>query len=127
VWDGERTRLPPLAPGEVATVVAHVRAPIPPGRYGFAIDLVAEHRAWFSELGGEQLATTVDVRPRAGAGRAELPPWVERTPERDERVTEAHAEGYAVVAGAIDWRGGRCRPRPAALQPPPAARGAGPG
>src|SRR5918999_1102008 len=49
VWDGDRTPLPPLAPGERATVAAQVRAPMPPGRYRFALDLVAEHRAWFSE------------------------------------------------------------------------------
>ena len=73
VWDGERTPLPELAPGERATVEARVRAPIPPGRYRFAFDLVAEHRAWFSELGSETASADVDVLPRAGAPRAELP------------------------------------------------------
>ena len=52
---------------------AQIRAPIPPGRYRLALDLVAEHRAWFSELGSEMASPTVDVRPRAGDGRAELP------------------------------------------------------
>src|SRR5262245_52064808 len=46
VWDGLRTSLPELAPGERATVDAQVRAPIPPGRYRFALDVVAEFRAW---------------------------------------------------------------------------------
>src|SRR6185437_5976911 len=54
VWDGIRTPLPPLEPGERTAVDARVRAPIPPGRYRFALDLVAEHRAWFAELGGEE-------------------------------------------------------------------------
>src|SRR4051794_25863262 len=66
VWDGERAPLPPLAPGERATVQAPVRAPIPPGRYRFALDLVAEHRAWFSELGSEMVTANVEVRPRGG-------------------------------------------------------------
>src|SRR5919204_5743697 len=59
VWDGERTPLPPLEPGERATVEARVRAPIPPGRYRFALDVVAEFRAWFSELGSDPAVTAV--------------------------------------------------------------------
>ena len=73
IWDGERTEIPHLAPGEHATIEARVRAPIPPGRYGFALDLVAELRAWFSELGGEQLETTVDVLPTRRAGSRRHP------------------------------------------------------
>src|SRR5512143_1669065 len=53
VWDGMRTTLPALAPGERTAVDARVRAPIPPGRYRLAFDVVAEFRAWFSELGSE--------------------------------------------------------------------------
>jgi hypothetical protein len=115
VWDAERVPLPPLAPGERTTVRTLIRAPIPPGRYRIALDLVLEHRAWFSELGSEMAVTTVDVRPRAGAGRADLPPWVEPAPDWAERVAAAHAEGYAVVAGAIAWEGGFLRRRPKAL------------
>jgi len=80
VWDGERTDVPHLAPGERAEVLARVRGPIPPGRYGFAFDLVAELRAWFSELGGDELRTVVDVAPRDEPARAELPSWVEPGP-----------------------------------------------
>jgi hypothetical protein len=116
VWDGERTVLPPLAPGERARVEARVRAPIPPGRYRLALDLVAERRAWFSELGSEMVATTVDVQPRDEARRVDLPDWVEPAPDWEERVAAAHAEGYAVVAGAIEWRGSRLRRRPKALE-----------
>jgi hypothetical protein len=117
VWDGERTNVPPLAPGERAVVEARVRGPIPPGRYGFAFDLVAELRAWFSELGGDELRTTVDVEPRDDPTRAELPAWVEKGAGWDERVAATHAEGYAVVAGAIAWDGGLLHPRPRALAP----------
>ena len=120
VWDGIRTALPALAPGERAVVDARVRGPIPPGRYRFALDVVAEHRAWFSELGSEQATRDVEVAPRAGEPRADLPPWVEATRAWDERVRAAHAEGYAVVAGAIDWPGRR---RPRALAPYAPGRG----
>jgi hypothetical protein len=115
VWDGDRTELPPLAPGERASVAARVRAPIPPGRYRFAFDLVAERRAWFSEIGGELHTRSVDVRPRTQPHQAELPDWVEPAPEWHERVAAAHAEGYGVVSGAIAWDGGLLHRRPRAL------------
>jgi hypothetical protein len=117
IWDGERTPVPPLAPGERARVEAPVRSPTPPGRYRFALDLVAERLAWFSELGNEMASASVDVAPREGRPHAEIPPWVERAPGSHERVAAAHAEGFAVVAGAIDWRGGRFGRRPRALDP----------
>jgi hypothetical protein len=115
VWDGDRTGLPPLAPGERCEVRASVRGPIPPGRYGFALDLVAEHRAWFSELGGDELRTFVEVAPRDDTAHVDLPAWVERGDGWQQRVEATHAEGYAVVAGAIAWRGGFFHPRPRAL------------
>jgi hypothetical protein len=117
VWDGTRTAAPPLAPGEQATVAAQVRAPMPPGPYRLAFDMVAEQRAWFSELGSPMLSLDLQVAPRTGEPRAELPPQVETAPEWAERVRAAHAEGYAVVAGAIDWIGAR-RPRALAAYAP---------
>jgi hypothetical protein len=117
VWDGDRTPLPPLAPGERTEVRAPVRGPIPPGRYGFAIDLVAEHRAWFSELGGDELRSVVEVEPRDDRAHADLPAWVSPGDAWQERVDATHAEGYAVVAGAIEWRGGLLHPRPRGLAP----------
>ena len=117
VWDGIRTPAPPLAPGERATVEVRVRAPIPPGRYRLAFDLVAEHRAWLSELGSPMLARDVDVGPRSGAPRADIPAAFEEVPGREERVRAAHAEGYGVVAGAIDWNGGFLDRRPRELAP----------
>ncbi len=117
VWDGLRTGLPRVAPGERATVEARVRAPIPPGRYRFALDLVAEFRAWFSELGSEPAWAGVEVRPRGGASHAELPAQVEPAPDWAERVEAAHAEGYGVVAGTIAWEGGIGHRRPRELAP----------
>jgi hypothetical protein len=117
VWDGVRTQLPPLAPGERATVRAGVRAPIPPGRYRLALDLIAEHRAWFSELGSEQLVQDLEVAERSGEPHADLPEGVEPGDGYDDRVRAAHAEGYAVVAGSVAWDGGRLQPRPRELAP----------
>ena len=114
VWDGLRTGVPHLAPGERATVAAAVRAPLPPGRYRLAFDLVAEQRAWFSELGSPMLALDLDVARRDGEPRSQLPPELDPGPDWAERVRAAHAEGYGVVAGAIEWDGGR---RPRALAP----------
>jgi len=117
VWDGRRTPAPPLAPGERATVEVLVRAPIPPGAYRLAFDAVAEHRAWFSELGSEMQALDLDVAPRTGEPHADLPPNVEPAPGWEEHVRRAHADGYGIVAGSIAWHGGPLHPRPRALAP----------
>src|SRR5690242_5835712 len=95
VWDGIRTPAPHLSPGEHASVSARVRAPIPPGPYRLAFDMVAERRAWFSELGSPMLPLDVQVAPRDAEPRADLPPELEPAADWDERVRAAHAEGYA--------------------------------
>lgn len=117
VWDGARSPAPRLAPGESATVEARVRAPIPPGRYRLAFDMVAERRAWFSELGSGMLAQDVEVRPRSGDPNAPLPGGYERAPDWDERVRAAHADGYGVVAGAVEWPSRLLRRAPRELAP----------
>src|SRR5688572_14946556 len=62
VWDGVRTGLPDeLEPGARRAVRLRVRAPIPPGRYRLAIDLVDEGRLWFAEAGSEPLELEADV------------------------------------------------------------------
>jgi hypothetical protein len=116
VWDGVRTTPPRIAPGERAIVELAIRGPIPPGPYRLALDAVAEHRVWFSELGSETPRFDVQVRPRAGEPEAQLPPWVEATAAWSEHTRAAHAEGYAVVAGSIEWDGGALRRRPRALE-----------
>ncbi len=108
VWDGVRTRLPgPVEPGERVELEIAVRAPMPPGSYGFALDLVAEHRAWFAELGDaeDNPSETVDVVPRIDASSLRDAATVHAPstkPEWESRVLALHAEGYAVVAGAIE-------------------------
>jgi hypothetical protein len=117
VWDGKRTPAPALQPGERTAIELPVRGPIPPGVYRLAFDVVAENRTWFSALGSGMLELDLTVGPRAGASYADLPPEVEATSAWHEHVQAAHAEGYAVVAGSIDWRGGLLHPRPRALAP----------
>jgi hypothetical protein len=126
-WDGPRNDLPPLAPGGRARVDARVRAPIPPGRYRLAFDLVAEHRAWFSELGSPMLTQDIDVLPRPGDPHAVLPEDVEPATGWAERVRAAHAEGYGVVAGAIDWPRRFARRPPRELEPYAPGQGRVPG
>ena len=116
-WDGIRTAVPPLGPGERAEVATCVRAPIPPGRYRLAFDVVAEHRAWFSELGSPMLSSDHDVAERIVEPNANVPDWVERAPDWDARVRAAHADGYSVVAGAIEWDGRLLDRRPRELAP----------
>jgi len=107
VWDGIRTELPgPIGPGERVLLEIAVRAPMPPAQYGFALDLVAEHRAWFGELGeNDAPSEAVEVLPRVDATTLRDIATVHAastTPEWESRVLALHAEGYAVVAGAID-------------------------
>ena len=64
VWAGAFILLPErVAPGERINVWVTVRAPIPPGAYRLAFDLVNEGRYWFRELGNERLELDVDVLP----------------------------------------------------------------
>jgi hypothetical protein len=41
-----------------------VQAPRPPGRYRLSLDVVAEGRSWFSDLGNAALELDADVAPR---------------------------------------------------------------
>jgi hypothetical protein len=128
VWDGLRTELDTAAPGRELEAELTVQAPIPPGRYRLAFDLVLEGRYWLTELGNAQLELDVDVAPRIGralavegatvTGQEEplvsveeaeaiayLAPGCEPAPDWSRRILDAHQEGYAVVGGSID--GGR--------------------
>ena len=65
VWAGAFILLPErVAPDEVVDIHVTVRAPMPPGRYRLAFDLVNEGRYWFHELGNDRLELDVDVLPR---------------------------------------------------------------
>src|SRR5712691_11346895 len=96
VWDGRRTTLErTVEPGDTLRQALALRAPIPPGRYRLAIDLVEELRFWLSELGNEPLEQDVEVAPRAaGAAQAFLPEGAETAPGWLERVRALHEEGY---------------------------------
>jgi hypothetical protein len=125
VWDGLRTELPVVEPGAEVEVVAALQAPIPPGRFRLAFDLVLEGRFWLSELGNAQLSLDQSVEPRIGRALAvqgarvaeqeeplvrleeaeavaHLAPSCEPAPDWSARVLDAHQEGYAVVAGSIE-------------------------
>jgi hypothetical protein len=104
VWDGLRTALErAVGPGETLRQRLALRAPIPPGRYRLAVDLVEEHRFWLAELGNTPFEEEVDVLPRDAAGaRAFLPDGVEAAPDWLARVHALHAEGYAAVGGALE-------------------------
>jgi hypothetical protein len=153
IWAAPFTPLlQPVAPGERATLRFAVDAPIPPGRYRFAIDLVDEPRAWFAELGNPRNDQEVEVAPRikrralavrvgegapdlvaeteaALAGQDEpivadgaeatafLTPGSRPAPDWSGRILEAHAEGYAVVAGSVELESGRFRRAPQELGP----------
>jgi hypothetical protein len=141
VWDGHRTALPrPLPPGEQLELPVRLTAPMPPGDYVLAFDLVHEHRFWFAEVGNAPLEVTVAVRPRLGArslavrvgggepgliaatrsalaaqeetiaeegeATAFLSPGCRPDPDWSRRVLDAHAEGFAAVAGSIAVDGG---------------------
>ena len=52
------------APGSPVRLELRTRLPRRPGRYLVQVDLVAEHRHWFSEMGWPGLIAAVDVRDR---------------------------------------------------------------
>jgi hypothetical protein len=100
VWDGLRTELGEVVePGAVLERTMHVRGPIPPGRYRFAVDLVEEWRFWVAELGVPAWEETVDVVERGGEPRV-----FGASPGADwlRAAAELHREGYAAVGGAVD-------------------------
>src|SRR5436309_175944 len=59
VWDGLRTELGDVEPGEQRELEVRIRAPLPPGRYVLAFDLVLEGHWWLSEIGNRQLELPV--------------------------------------------------------------------
>ncbi len=127
LWDGIRHALE-LTPGERAAVEMTLRAPIPPGRYRLAFDLVDEGRLWFAELGNHTPELEVEVLPRDASGAvAFLAPDVEPAPDRAERARAAHEEGYAAVGGSLEVATGRFRRVPKELQPYAPGGGRNPG
>ena len=116
-WDGLRTPVT-AQPGERRDVEAPIRAPIPPGRYVLAVDLVDEHRFWLAELGNHSPTRELEVQQRdATPARPFVPRDADVAPDWHERVLAAHQEGYAAVGGAVRISGGLFRRAPAELEP----------
>jgi hypothetical protein len=116
VWDGPRTALEsPVQPGTRTRLPLRLRAPIPPGRYRLAVDLVEEHRFWLAELGNEALERDLDVAPRdASDARVFLGDGAEPGPEWRQHVRRLHEEGFSAVGGAVEQETGLLRrPDPA--------------
>ena len=128
VWDGWRAELGEAPPGGSLEAEVEVQAPLPPGRYRLAFDLVLEDRYWLSEVGNATLDLDVAVGPRIrralavegttvegqeeplvpleeAEAVAYLVPGVAPEPDWSRRVLDAHQEGYAVVAGTIGGGG----------------------
>ncbi len=63
-WDGLRTAIAPLAPGERTETDVAVRGTMLPARYRLAFDVVHEYRYWLAEIGNERLEFDVEVGPR---------------------------------------------------------------
>jgi hypothetical protein len=115
VWDGWRADFPrQLEPGEDALLRPTVRAPMPPGTYRLALDLIEEGRFWFAEFGSFALVRTVEVIPRIerrlgvrlhGSGDAAL--TTDALAAQEEPVVDEDAEAVAhLVAGSQpepDW------------------------
>ena len=101
VWDGVRTPLRARSRrARAPRSSARVRAPMPPGRYRFAVDLVDEHRAWSRSSATSRSRADVDVAParRRRRARGRSPPCtVRRTPAWQSSALALHAEGFAVV------------------------------
>ncbi len=153
VWDGIRTRFDgAVEPGRRLSLEAPVRAPIPPGSYRLAFDLVEEGRWWFEEIGNTPLALPVQVAPRiprralavrgADPGAlaaleerpvpeseaeavAELAPGVVPEPDWSRRVLDAHERGYVAVAGSVAVEGGPLERRRAGRELAPWRPGVG--
>jgi hypothetical protein len=119
LWDGPRTPLErPVEPGDRVRHPVRVRAPIPPGPYRLAVDLVEEHRFWLAELGNDALERDVHVSQRDASGaRAFLADGAEAGTEWHERVRALHEEGFAAVGGALEQDKGLLRRAEPALEP----------
>lgn len=90
-----------VPPGERVTLYFAVSGPMPPGRYLLSLDLVAEGRCWFSELGNPPLELEVEVAPRIA--RRALRVTVHDGPEQwRARTHEALAAQEEPLGGSVE-------------------------
>jgi hypothetical protein len=118
VWAGHFILLPDrVAPGERIEAYVTVRAPLPPGGYRLAFDLVNEGRYWFHELGNERLELDVTVLPRIerrslAVEVAPGPPELEAATREALELQEEPVEAEAGPAAATAHLAAGCRPAP---------------
>lgn len=83
-YNGRRTAMPaPVAPGQAITLVAPVQAPLAPGKYILAWDMVVENGGWFSERGNPVAELPVMV---AGAPVLSRPAPAPEPANRPQRI-----------------------------------------
>jgi hypothetical protein len=117
VWDGPRSPFrSPVGPRERVELPIRLVAPMPPGAYRLAFDLVHEHRFWFAEVGNTPLELALEVSPRLERRVLAVcikgdPVLAERTraalADQEEPVAEENGEATAYLAAgclpAADW------------------------
>jgi hypothetical protein len=104
VWDGLRVALPQeVGPGGRVELDAPLRAPIPPGGYRLAFDLVDEGRLWLAEIGNTPLELAVEVAPRIAARTlaVRVRPGPERLVQATGQALAAQEEAVAAEPGAV--------------------------
>jgi hypothetical protein len=115
VWDGLLTAFPRVVgPGERVSASLSISAPLPPGNYRLAFDLVDGGRCWFSEVGNDRPEIEVAVSPRlahrhlrvqVADGPAELARLTAEALDRQEEAVAPDGEATAFLIPG-------CRPRP---------------
>jgi hypothetical protein len=102
-----------LPPGGRTVTALPVRAPVPPGRYRLAFDLVNEDRYWFAEIGNTRLELDADVAPRITRRRLRVVvgdgPGLDRTRAALAAQEEPLVDDDAEVIAYLRFG---CRPAP---------------
>lgn len=108
-WDDGRASLPPLGPGESATVELEVTGPAEPGDATLEVEVVAEGISWFSERGCSTASCQVLVEPAPeGTGDRIVQPHDAQMEMHfipsSEVVRLLHSEGFDVVEARVSNR-----------------------
>jgi hypothetical protein len=93
-----------------------IQAPRPPGRYNLSLDVVAEGRSWFSDLGNAPLELEADVAPRIARRALAVDLRAGRDDLRELTQDALDAQEEALVLGeeaeAVAHLVPGCRPAP---------------
>jgi len=117
VWGGISSPVDrPVPPGDRVELWFAVQAPRPPGCYRLSLDVVAEGRSWFSELGNTPLELDADVGPRIErrALAVDLRPGPDHLREQTQEALDAQEEALVLgeEAEAVAHLVPGCRPAP---------------